>query len=167
MKKQEIFDCFDSIKKHNQSLLKWMPIVALVFLAMGALYFVVGEYNSTPRVLTLMSAAIGGFILVFLWPIIYFSSISTNKKIEKFTEILTHKPSDLVWSYVFESTRNGVKNEFVVLRSRDGAQLDIHKTNYKPYESKEVLFALRDHFNPNITLGYTEEIKQSYLNGKL
>jgi hypothetical protein len=166
MTKQDIEASFDTMIKQNKALLKWTPIVGLVFLVIGGImYSFVTKKDMV--VIAQLLLGLGGFILCFFTPLFYFTSISTSKKIEKIKTILATEPKKLVWAYVYQITKNGVKNEFIIIKFRDGEELEIHKSNFKNDTLEDFLYSLKSNYNENITLGFSEEIKQKYLNGQL
>lgn len=166
MKKEDIHQSFDLINNHNKSILKWLPIVGGILSAIGGtMYFLVSSYDA--RVIALLILGLGAFCLVFLYPIIYFESKKMSKKINEITSILDTDPKKLVWSYIYTITKSGVKSEFVVMKFKDGQELQVFKAGIKNHSLEEYLYGLRDLYNPNMVLGFSEELNEKYLNGQL
>lgn len=166
MTKDEINTCFDRMNEQNKALIKWTPIVGLVLVAIGGImYLALGSGNA--KSIGLAIAGMGAVALLLLAPIMYFAGMSTKKKVEEVRTILATEPKKLIWAYVYQIVQNGVKNEFIVMNFRDGQKLEVHKSAIKEYTLEDFLYSLKSLYNEQITLGFSEELKQKYLNGQL
>ena len=166
MTKQEIDSSFDNMIEHNKALVKWTPIVGLIFLVLGGIMYAFVTKKDMVVIAQLI-LGLGAFILCFFTPLFYAISITTKKKLDKIKTILATEPKKLVWAYIYQITKNGVKNEFVIMKFRDGEELEVHKSNFKNNTLEDFLYSLKSNYNENITLGFSEEIKQKYLNNQL
>jgi hypothetical protein len=168
MTKQEIDNCFEQMNHQNKNLLKWIPLIGIAITLIGVtMICAVPKYNSNLDVISKLIAGIGVFMLLFLSPILYFSSKSTIKKIEFVRNTLVTEPKKLVWAYIYEITQNGIKNHFIVMKFRDGEELQVHKSAFKEFTLEDFLYGLKSNYNTDIVLGFSEENKQLYLNGQL
>jgi|LakMenE01Jun11ns_1017448.scaffolds.fasta_scaffold9777987_1 hypothetical protein len=166
MKKEDIIQCFDNMKKINKGTMKWLPIVGIILIAIGGIMYALVS-GKDAIIISYLIMGLGAFCILFLLPIIYFGSKSTANKIEKVSTILATEPKKLVWSYIYQVTRNNVKSEFIIMKFKDGEEIEVHKSAIKNNTLEDFLYALKANYNSDMTLGFSEELKQKYLNGQL
>lgn len=75
---------------------------------------------------------------------------------------LRERPADLVWVYGFEQYVNGVLSRAsVILRTRDGKQVDLDVKVIPPATKADVLAFVQE-LNPAVLLGFDEDNKKRY-----
>lgn len=166
MTKEQVNDCFDLMVANNKSLVKWLPIVGAIFLAVGGGMYFMGS-NTDAIIISQIIMAFGAVMTVLITPLAHISSRSAMKRIDRIKIILATEPKKLVWAYIHVVTRNGIKNESVILKCIDGDEIEIVKSVIKNNTSEDFLLSLQSLYNPSMTLGFSEELKQKYLNGQL
>jgi hypothetical protein len=53
------------------------------------------------------------------------------------------------------------------MKFKDGEEIEVHKSAIKNNTLEDFLYALKANYNSDMTLGFSEELKQKYLNGQL
>jgi uncharacterized membrane protein len=126
----------------------------------------------TGLTILLIMGGTGGLVLAccFFWMggILFFAGLykKFSKKMERQTayakEVLSNNPRELVWIYVSEHRQNGALNAVnIILKFRNGTHLEIAQ-RFLPNQDANDFMKTLSRINPDVHLGYSQELKYKY-----
>lgn len=133
-------------------------ISGLCLVVAAVLYFGLHNDGRAPKIL----GVLGGFALI-IGPLLGVAAKGNAQQAALLRDTLTNKRDALVWGYVYEETRKGVKNIEVRLCIRnEAAPVVISDYDLPGKDTQAFLRMLKEKYNPNMLLGYSEEAKYKF-----
>lgn len=162
---EELDQIFASARSKNQKLKMWMGIIGGCIAVLGVVLLFTVEKPTAGYVILGMSA----MFLLLMVPIIHVDGKKAAEKAEHLKKVLSTKPEQLVWIYVRQEkkTNTGVVNIWVIIHLRDGTKIELHQENLPNKDENTFLVRMRETYNPQCILGYSDAIHRDYLDGKL
>ncbi len=133
--------------------------IGLACLAGAAVcYFAVPDSMRAVKILGIL-----GGLGVVMAPLMAFAAKGNSEQATLLRNTLTNNRDALVWGYVYEEIRKGVKNVEVRLWIRNEiAPINISDYDLPNKDTQAFLRMLKEKYNPNMLLGYSEEAEYKF-----
>ncbi|MFN8286704.1 MAG: hypothetical protein U0V74_08130 [Chitinophagales bacterium] len=121
-------------------------------------YFAVPDAMRAVKILGIL-----GGLAVVIGPLLGVAAKGNAQQAALLRNTLTNNPDTLVWGYVYEEMRKGVKNVEVRLCVRNEAvPISISDYSLPNKDTQGFLRMLKEKYNPNMLLGYSEEAEYKF-----
>lgn len=157
MTKQDIFSILDKNVAVGRSSLKIVGWVGVAFIAGGIAFLLFLTHDAVA-----VASIFGGLGLVLA--LIGFVSLARNsveKRAERIKHLLNYEPKNLIWAYVLRQNNRGAISISVVINFRSGETYNI-ADNAIPGKDTEALLRTLTLINPDMHLGYSEELQYKF-----